>query len=235
MFLQNGFDDFMSKPIDLRQLNALLNRLVRDTQPPEVIEAARRQQTAQNDSASSMDPAELAKVFVRDAQHAVATLETIFQHKCRRTDDMHMFVITVHAMKSALANIGEPELSAVASSLEQAGRAADADVILAASPAFMSALRALIEKNTPAEEDEGGAASDEDLAFLRDKLSIVQAACAEYDIRVAEATLAEIRQKAWPRQIREQLDAVAWHLLHSEFEEAAECCGRVLSEGTTPC
>jgi len=42
MFLENGFDSFMSKPIDTRELNSLLNRLIRDKQPPEVIEAARK-------------------------------------------------------------------------------------------------------------------------------------------------------------------------------------------------
>jgi CheY-like chemotaxis protein len=30
MLKENGFDDFISKPIDVRQLNAILNRLVRD-------------------------------------------------------------------------------------------------------------------------------------------------------------------------------------------------------------
>jgi signal transduction histidine kinase/CheY-like chemotaxis protein len=30
MFLANGFDDFISKPIDIRQLNEILNRLIRD-------------------------------------------------------------------------------------------------------------------------------------------------------------------------------------------------------------
>ena len=43
MFLSNGFDEFISKPIDIRQLNMVLNKLIRDKQPPEVLEAARTQ------------------------------------------------------------------------------------------------------------------------------------------------------------------------------------------------
>ena len=43
MFLQSGFDDFISKPIDLRQLNSILNRLIRDKQDPEIVEEARMQ------------------------------------------------------------------------------------------------------------------------------------------------------------------------------------------------
>jgi FOG: CheY-like receiver len=43
MFLENGFDGFISKPIDIRQLNASLNKFIRDKYPPEVVETARRQ------------------------------------------------------------------------------------------------------------------------------------------------------------------------------------------------
>jgi len=43
IFLKNGFDDFISKPLDIRLLDAVLNKLIRDKQPPEVLEAARRQ------------------------------------------------------------------------------------------------------------------------------------------------------------------------------------------------
>jgi len=46
IFMQNGFDAFISKPIDRRQLNSILNKFVRDKQPPEVIEAARQQNAA---------------------------------------------------------------------------------------------------------------------------------------------------------------------------------------------
>jgi len=43
IFLNSGFDDFISKPIDIRQLDVVLNKLVRDKQPHEVIMAARKQ------------------------------------------------------------------------------------------------------------------------------------------------------------------------------------------------
>jgi signal transduction histidine kinase/CheY-like chemotaxis protein/HPt (histidine-containing phosphotransfer) domain-containing protein/HAMP domain-containing protein len=43
MFLANGFDAFISKPIKTRFLNDILNKYIRDKQPPEVIEAARLQ------------------------------------------------------------------------------------------------------------------------------------------------------------------------------------------------
>jgi CheY-like chemotaxis protein/HPt (histidine-containing phosphotransfer) domain-containing protein len=53
VFLSNGFDDFISKPIDTRQLNDVLNRLVRDKQAPEVVAAAREQQKANQKDAEN--------------------------------------------------------------------------------------------------------------------------------------------------------------------------------------
>jgi PAS domain S-box-containing protein len=42
MFLKSGFNGFISKPIDVRELDGILNRLVRDRYPDETVEAARR-------------------------------------------------------------------------------------------------------------------------------------------------------------------------------------------------
>jgi len=41
-FIESGFDDFVSKPIDLRQLNNVLNTFIRDKQTPEVLKDAKR-------------------------------------------------------------------------------------------------------------------------------------------------------------------------------------------------
>ena len=42
VFLQNGFDGFISKPIDTSRLNTILNKFIRDKQPQSIIEAARQ-------------------------------------------------------------------------------------------------------------------------------------------------------------------------------------------------
>jgi CheY-like chemotaxis protein len=229
MFLENGLDGFLSKPIDLRQLNALLNRLIRDKQPPEVIEAARRQQDGPHAGdrvrQPSLDP-ELARIFIRDAEKAVAILEEIYTNQYRRDDDMQMFVINVHAMKSALANIGEPELAALAHNLEQAGRKRDTSVISSGTPVFLEKLRAVIDNKRP--KDEGSETVDEDRAYLREKLLAIQSACAAYDKKAVKDALTILRRKVWSRQTRGQLETIAERLLHSDLEEVANVAVQII-------
>jgi CheY-like chemotaxis protein len=229
MFLANGFSDFLSKPIDLRQLNALLNRLVRDKQPPEVIDAARRliDVPRADDSAPSVVDPQLARIFVRDAQKAMITLAEMYAKRYRRGDDVQMFVTTVHAMKSALGNIGETEAAAFAQRLEQAGRENNTAVMTAETPAFLSVLRASSEKIRPQEEGGDDEAEDGDLAYLHEQLRVIHAACAAFDKKAVKDALAELRQKTWSRQTNEQLEAIAGHLLHRDFEEAAVVAARL--------
>ena len=229
MFMENGFDGFISKPIDIRQLNASLNKLVRDRYPSEVVEAARQQAFKFNmdkladSKAQSASDQELAAIFARDAEKVLAKLKSIHTYAYRRTDDIRLFVINVHAIKSALANIGETELSAIALKLEQAGREEDIPVLRAETPVFLEALRTVIEKNKPKEDDGDTVEEDSEYirAYLKGKLFAIQKACEEYDEKTADMALAELRKAKLPRSIRELLDIIAGHLLHSDFEEAA--------------
>jgi signal transduction histidine kinase/CheY-like chemotaxis protein len=227
MFLMSGFDDYISKPIDIRQLNLLLNRLIRDKQPPEVLEAAKngslKKPIADGASSSSLDP-ELARTFIRDAKKAVETLETISEkqkHDALENDDIHLYTVTTHAMKSALANIGEEELSAVAKKLEAAGREGDIAVITGETPAFLSDLQAVIRKITPKDDDDSGKAEDEDQAYLQEKLLVFRAACVVYDKKSAKEVIIDLKKKKWSRPTKEMLNLLAERLLHSDFEEAA--------------
>jgi signal transduction histidine kinase/DNA-binding response OmpR family regulator/PAS domain-containing protein len=229
IFMENGFDGFISKPIDIRQLNASLNKLIRDKYPSEVVETARRQAVkikAKSSARNGQPPTgpELAAVFTRDAEKAIASIKKIISNAFRRKDDVRQYVIDVHSMKSALANIGEDGLSTIAFKLELAGREENIPVMIIETPAFLEKLGEVIERNR-LKEDDGGAVqedSDNNKAFLAEKLFVIRTACGNYDEAAASAALAELRQKKWPKPVKDLLDAVAGHLLHSDFEEAAK-------------
>jgi CheY-like chemotaxis protein len=225
IFLSKGFDDFISKPIDIRHLNALLNTLIRDKQSPEVIEAARKsalnKPVVDEMPQSSIAP-ELARTFIRDAEKAMKVLEAIHgKGGTLEDEDIQLYVINVHAMKSALANIGEIDLSKFARKLEAAGKERDIAVISTETPDFLNGLQTIIKKITPQEEDDNGKVIEEDRDFLQEKLIIFRAACTVYDKKAAKEVLVELKKKNWLRPTKEMLNTLAEHLLHSDFEEAA--------------
>jgi len=224
MFLANGFDDFISKPIDTRQLNETLNKLVRDKYPVETVNAARhlKENLIRNNGSLSnaLTNPEIAKIFIRDAEKAAGILEAIHENNYRRDNDLQIYIINSHAMKSALANMGETELSVAARKLEDAGRNGDIDIMISETPVFLKSLRTLIEKIKPKEDNINVENINDDNEYLLEKLTVIQKACANYDKKTAKTALAELQKKTWSHTVRQLLDAIAEHLLHSDFTEA---------------
>jgi len=224
MFMQNGFDDFISKPVDIRQLNKALNKFVRDKQPPEVLETANKQRDKLRERLKNpqIDP-QLAEFFLRDAKKSASLMEAVYINKCRRSDDAAKFIINVHAMKSALANIGEMDLSAEAQMLEQAGREKNIDMIINELPSFMKKLYSVIHKFEAKDglidensKDEGN------LSVLKELLLEIKAACSIYNKKAAKDLLAQLRKKSWSDEIEERLGKIAGLLLHSDFDDASK-------------
>ncbi len=214
-FLQNGFDDFISKPIDIRQLNSVLNKLVRDKQPPEVIEAARQQKYSAETNGYSTT--QLQESFIRDALKIIAVLEELCKkpNPLESKEDLQRFTIGVHGIKSSLGNIGELKLSESARKLEQAGRDRNIDMIMASTPSFMNKLETLLKKLKPKQEEDS---ADEDIGGLQNKLQAIQNMCDDYDRKGALALLAGIKNCS--KKTRSVLDQINEHILHSEFDEA---------------
>jgi CheY-like chemotaxis protein len=224
MFLENGFNDFISKPIDIRQLNAILNKLIRDMKPPEVIEAARNRAKKKNEKSQGEKPAvidqNMAEIFTRDALKVLATLEAISEENdYGNKDNLRTFIISVHGIKSALANIGKTDLSAAALKLEEAGRSGDIEIITSETSVFLGSLRAFVEeimaKNKPAVEE----IADEDKSYLREMLLAISTACEGFDENTADQLLEELRKRPWSKKTVEMLGKISEHLLHSDFDE----------------
>ncbi|MDR2965794.1 MAG: response regulator [Treponema sp.] len=218
IFLQNGFDDFISKPIDIYNLNSVLNIFIRDKQPPEVIEAARKQMgatEADNKDSNAEMSSLLKESFIKDANKAVKTLEDICQGEADITDkDLKNFTISVHGMKSSLRNIGELELSELAYNLEQAGKEQNTAQIKESTPEFINKLRGLLDKFKP-EQEAGGT---DDIAYLQKQLLSIQEMCADYDRKGVLDILAEMENCS--NESKVILNTIMEYVQHSDFEKA---------------
>jgi CheY-like chemotaxis protein len=228
MFMQNGFDGFISKPIDACKLDEVLNKFIRDRHPEEAKkqaeEAVEIKPSAPADKA--MNP-RLLKFFCKDAEKAITTLR-----KTVKNDDAKLFTITVHAMKSALANVGESEASRTAAALENAGRRGDAGYISANIDVFIRTLESLVDKfgglETADADKSDNSAAAEDTDYLKEQLRLVKSACDNYDDDAAYAALDRLKEKRWKPATAELLEKIREALyVYSDFDGAGELSASV--------
>jgi len=246
MFLENGFDEFISKPIDIRHLDTILLKLIRDKQPPDVIEKARSEAEAaghdddedndgdsgSGDSDTEPDPdevdQELLDSFKDDAKKALAFLEGLFEKAGWHADEglLQRYITTVHGLAGILAWIKETDLSVFSKSLEASGREKDTNRIDSETPALMNKVRELLS-NMGAFEDKiqnGDGKDDED---LERKLKQLAGKCADYDRKGALDAIASIKNRS--PETAEVLGKIKELISESEYDDAESAAKSYLS------
>ncbi len=223
MFAQKGFDGFIPKPIDVHHLNDVLNKFIRDKYPEEA-KKYEPETEAQATKAADEVKAKLLNIFCRDAKKAIVALRNTVAD-----GDIKLFTTTAHAMKSALANVGETKKSEQAAALEKAGLNGDTGFIAANAESFIKTLENLIKELSPAID----ANVTEDTAYLKEQLQIIITTCENYnntdDDTAAYAALDRLREKQWKQETVEAFEKI--HdalLLHSDFDEAMELAKKIL-------
>jgi len=220
IFLNNGFQDFISKPTDPDNLNKCLINYIYNKQPEEVIKAANLCYPSQDSSASKVLNDRLVESFLIDAKKSIVVLEPIVQKPELDLSELKTYTIQTHAIKSALSNIGRTELSQIASVLEQAGRDGDKQAIKRDTEKFLEKVKEVV-KELSAKKDKFSVSYDDDPVFLRERLYAISEACANYDKKTVEKLLAEFKEKSFSVGTKAVLNKLPNLLLLSDFEEAA--------------
>ena len=244
IFIQNGFDDFLSKPIDIRQLNNLLNRYIRDKfldQAPDVVAEARQQASAARERGPELKIPEpdatltmqAYKAFIRDATSSISVLDAIRnKHAPWSDDDKKMFEVHAHGMKSALAIIGLSELSGVARKLETADYDADAEALRASTAGFIESLRTVITDLTRKVKKHRSDAESENRLFLHETLLAIRKACDNYDIQILSKSIRQLRKNPGSVQMQALVAEMTVHLLQSDFNAIATLVDEYLESET---
>ena len=163
MFMKNGLNGFLAKPIDTVKLNTVLERWIprekRKSSTPHDNEAAAA--TAVKQDISSPDGIKIEGLNVSDGlartggsiERYLETLDVFYcdgiekaeqLKSCLETGNIPLYTIYVHALRSAAMNIGAEELSNAARDLETAGKRPDLEFIKAHNVGFISALKSLL-------------------------------------------------------------------------------------------
>ena len=201
MFLENGFNDFISKPISLKELNNALIKWL----PPEKVneikpdaESKTIEKTQENflDALSRVDG-----INTEIAMECFSGMEDIYRdtfelfyrkimNECEamsgylNSGNIHYFSISVHAIKSTLSTVGAMNLSEMAFKLEMASKNGDVDYCKEQFPNFKENILSLrgqlsaIFPNTETAPDEKELG---DAAYLRENIQKALAAADDFD------------------------------------------------------
>ncbi|MCL2441367.1 MAG: ATP-binding protein [Treponema sp.] len=218
MFLSNGFDAFIAKPIDSHILDQVVTKFIKNVKPLDKSEIINK----------TVDLIKLKEIFLIDAENTVRVLEGLSKEIKKLNEyDLNSYIITVHGIKSALTGIGEKELSDLAYKLEQAGKNKNFDLMASDTPVLINALSALV-KDFRSRETEGiydtscDASCDisrEDQVYLHEKFEEIKIACEKYDVKTAKKALADLKLKIWPRLITGINEEISVYLLNGEFKK----------------
>ena len=241
VFLASGFDGFVSKPIDLKYLDAYLKRLIMDTQEDEVVDVARREAVQSQESGldakkalhdTNNIPNLLGELFVKDATRCKALLEGAFNPNGDfSVEDFRQISICAHGLKSALTHINQMELAHIAGEIEQAGKKKDGGTICKKTPEFMEMLDALIHALARSENG----TKDMDIELLLKNLNVVKEECLLYDANnAASAAIAEIVKLELPGEIRQSIGKISEFIIRGDFEEASSLAEEIMGSQLLP-
>jgi signal transduction histidine kinase/CheY-like chemotaxis protein len=249
MFIEKGFNDFLSKPIDVSKLDDMLNHW---------IAREKRVQSPDNDNIPNSDtlnpdPRTPNPIIPNvDVQKGIAmTGGTLAAYKqvlsmfCKDAKDrlpllqntpeiaaMSVFITHVHALKSASASLGAEKISVKAAELETAGRTGDTAFIREHLPAFTRQLTELvrnIEIALETKKPEDLKPVDPSVLISHSSLfqELAEALKSQNAAKIAHI-LYELNQKPLDSKIRETVEKISDDVLITEFDNALKTIEELL-------
>jgi signal transduction histidine kinase/AmiR/NasT family two-component response regulator/HPt (histidine-containing phosphotransfer) domain-containing protein len=249
MFLENGFNDFISKPVDIKQLDMILNQWIRDRQSGEMLRAAEAGDSGRPEApgegegrwfldhpVEGVDFAALGDLYGGAA--IVPTLKSFITHTPPLLEKLavHLdtsppdYLVEIHGLKGACAAVCAGESASLARELEQAAREGNIDFVRSRHGELADKLRSLLERLTVllAEWEGLRPAGETRAAPDRELLSRLSAAAAEYNAGKVEEILGELERSRYEtgedliRRLREQAEGFDYDLMVRLIEEFAK-------------
>ncbi|MDR3354078.1 MAG: response regulator [Synergistaceae bacterium] len=246
MFLENGFQAFLSKPIDIIKLDVLLNRWVydlrKDEQYSQAVEAGRKPNASEGGDVSApinwrVDGVNFEegirrfggsetylKIVKSYINHTPALLDEI---RSVNMESLEKYAITVHGIKGASMGLCAEAVGKAAAEMELAAKKKDLGFITARNEAFLNDVESLISGLKTLCESGGEreyrmeTAPEPDRVLLAD----LHRACIRYDSTAMEDIVSNLEKFSYEsggdlvKWLREQLDNLEYDSLLERLEE----------------
>jgi HPt (histidine-containing phosphotransfer) domain-containing protein len=229
MFLESGFNDFIAKPIDIKQLDMTLNQWVRDTQSEETLKEAETQARSQDGPGSveggmdgegrwllehpvdGIDFKAALTLYGNSGAALMPILESFASHTPPLLEKMDAYVesslsgyaIEVHGLKGICAAICAGEAAGLARELEFASKGGTGETVKARHGDLRRQALELAEglKSLLAEWETGKPAAEKERRGEPDRelLRRLSAAAGEFNSNGTEETLGELERYRYER------------------------------------
>ena len=232
IFLQNGFSDFLPKPIDVTKLNYILKNWI----------PARKHETSNESSKGAEEEGcimeiegvdvtsglalngnsmenylRTLKVFTFDVEEKMSELRT-----CLNENNIRLYTTLVHGLKSASANIGAKKISDFARTLEQAGKSEAILFITEHNDELMMQLEKLlsnIEKATSLDSKPRDAGAN-DINLLKKSLANLKTALENMDAGQINNIINELESRQWEKKNEDIISELSQFVLLFDYNEA---------------
>ncbi|GHV82992.1 hypothetical protein AGMMS50212_03320 [Spirochaetia bacterium] len=241
MFIGRGFNDYISKPIEITELDAIIAKWI----PPEKRVNGQPETTKERTSETTdikikgVDTAKglamtggteasyrkVLKAFHNDTLERLPLFAAI-----PNQESLPVFTINAHAIKSAAGTIGADAVSKLAAELEEAGKTGNLTFIGEHLSGFHNDLMMLTEQIGQALED-GTEIPDnpaQNTTGLKPLFTELLPALEQEDIAVIRRILSELETKPFDDQTKELINGVSNAVLMSDFEDALIAAKKII-------
>ena len=214
MFMAEGLDDFLAKPVEMSKLNSILKRWLPNNKLRNTAIAPVHAEVSfeipgldigkgLNNAGNSVDVYnEILSVYALDCECKIREMT-----RYHKEGNLKLLITHVHALKSASANIGASEVSGMAAGLEAAGNTGDTNYIDANLRGFFDSLSLVLDNI----QNYLGSIGKKDVVrsnavdfdFLHASLTAIEQHMENLDIDAVEHTLEVLCTYQWSDSIFE--------------------------------
>jgi signal transduction histidine kinase/CheY-like chemotaxis protein len=246
MYLSHGFNDYLSKPIEIVQLDEIIGKWI--PAQKKIRQAGEKKQETVDTEGLSFTGIDVRKGLsltggTLDGYRKVLT--SFYRDALNRLDwfaavpggdrSIADFATQAHALKSASATIGATELSSEAAKLEAAGKSGDIRTIGEILPGFYTRLKKMAEEigdTLSVAKEEQPLTAGSDPASLSTELTAqleeLRKALERQDIETADRLQAELEKKPLDDRTRQKLENVSDQVLMTEFDAALKTINELI-------
>ena len=246
-FLKCGFNDFLSKPIDILKLNMILEKWIPREKKKTIVDNNPNKNQNIDTGLKKFDIfnlnvekgifysggtfenyLDILKLFLSDGLEKINELNMALEN-----DNIEIYSIHIHALKSALANIGADELSQEALNLENAGLENDVEFVKINNTIFIGKLRNLLSeiKFVISGNDSNGDDEEEfDFDTIKPLLDALLAALISMDAGVVNRKIEELVKLKVKQNLKYKIIDLSELILIGEYDKAKSILQNILIE-----